>query len=52
MEPPALFVYDTAGLSAHYAAWPENRRVPGVKAPFLGPKDLEQWEEEGGSSPA
>ena len=56
MAPPTLFMYDTAGLTAHYALSLIGRRLPpAVKAPARRPKDLERdasdrWEEEGGNS--
>jgi len=56
MEPSPLFVYDTAGLSAHYAALRLALRPrAGVNAPARRSKDSERdatqrWEEEGGSS--
>ena len=56
MAPPTLFMYDTAGLNAHYALSSIRPRLPkAVKAPALLPKDFdrdasERWEEEGGNS--
>ena len=56
MAPPTLFMYDTAGLNAHYALSLMSPRQPkAVKAPALLPKDAdraasERWEEEGGNS--
>ena len=51
MEPSPLFVYDPAGISAHYAAARNaRRRRPGVKALDLEREARQRWEEEGGSS--
>jgi hypothetical protein len=56
MAPPTLFMYDTAGLNAHYARSLINPSLhPSVKAP--AGRDLERdaserWEEDGGISPA
>ena len=55
MAPPTLFMYDTAGLNAHYALSRIRPWSPPVKPPLPRPKDLdrdasERWEEEGGSS--
>jgi hypothetical protein len=55
MEPPALFMYDTAGLTAHYMRSRVVPRLPAVlKAPAGLPEDpqreaRQQWEEEGGN---
>lgn len=56
MAPPTLFMYDTAGLNAHYArSLSAPRLPPAVKAAARRGKDLERdarerWEEEGGNS--
>jgi len=56
MAPPTLFMYDTAGLNAHYARSLICPRPPkAVKAPARRAQDLdrdasERWEEEGGNS--
>ena len=56
MAPPTLFMYDTAGLNAHYARSLSDLRLPpAVKAPARRPRDSERdaserWEEEGGNS--
>lgn len=55
MAPPTLFMYDTAGLNAHYARSLSPRPPPAVKAPARRPKELERdaserWDEEGGTS--
>ena len=55
MAPPTLFMYDTAGLNAHYALSRIRPWSPPVKPPLPRSKDLdrdasERWEEEGGSS--
>jgi hypothetical protein len=56
MAPPTLFVYDTAGLTAHFAgSFIGPRLPPAVKPPVHSPKDLDRearqrWEEEGGNS--
>ena len=55
MAPPTLFMYDTAGLNAHYARSLSPRLPPAVKAPARRPSDMdraasERWEEEGGNS--
>jgi hypothetical protein len=57
MAPPTLFMYDTAGLNAHYARSLICPRPPkAMNAPARRPRDLEvgaseeRWEEEGGNS--
>jgi len=56
MAPPTLFVYDTAGLNAHYARSLTCPRPPkAVQAPARPANDpdrdsSERWEEEGGNS--
>ena len=54
MAPPTLFMYDTAGLNAHYARSLIGPLPKAVKVPARRPKDLdcdasERWEEEGGN---
>ena len=56
MAPPTLFMYDTAGLNAHYARPLVGPRLPPpIQAPARRPKNsereaTERWEEEGGNS--
>lgn len=56
MAPPTLFMYDTVGLTTHYARSLIGPRLPSaVKAPARRRKDLDRdasqrWEEEGGNS--
>ena len=55
MEPPTLFMYDTAGLTAHYARTRIGQWLRAtVKAPARQLEDPEReatqrWEEEGGN---
>jgi hypothetical protein len=56
MAPPTLFMYDTAGLNAHYArSLIVLPLPPAARAPARRPRDLdrdagERWEEEGGTA--
>lgn len=56
MAPPTLFMYDTAGLNAHYARSLIGLRLTKARKPLPDvPRDLdreasERWEEEGGNS--
>ena len=56
MAPPTLFMYDTVGLTAHYARSLIGPRLPSaVEASVRWRKDLDRdarqrWEEEGGNT--
>ena len=55
MAPPTLFMYDTAGLNAHYARSlicppPKAAKAPAQRPSHLDRDASERWEEEGGNS--